>query len=863
MDSSDYEYIRNMTLMFFLDRLMDKGQPRSLHDLSCQFGTKGFTKEMRQIAGGSQRGLRKFLSQYPSLFTIEDDQVYITNMVSKDATKERRDYSKEAADYFRQKLEQYGHAEVPIKSLFGHRSQAPPEIRHVSGQTAREFKDFLCKNEDIYVVTDDYVVLKSVLEKVGPDGEQLTIRRVPEEVSIDPYLMQQLVNLLEDVVFTLSNKCEKKRANTNNNNDKNYHRNNNNNNDAETSAITLDELFNYMKDNHANELWSRMVNNTNDLCTLLKMNSKLFLVQSIYVSLTPEREQQIRSGQKNHSLLKLTSNGTNGLTNSSSPASDKHNNSNRDISNNSPPSQQNSGNSSLTPPRSMSPVSSVSPVSSPSRVSSAGSFQQRVRSQIMKALADNASMYKNDSYSQPHNVFSDATLLRYTQIVSKTKEGEEIVNDIINTESIVAIDCEGVNLGSSGSITLVEIAVMSRPPSPTSKRFANQSNGVRFGTKNVPRIYIFDVLFNPDFLSGCLKRLLEAPNVIKVFHDVRNDSSALYFQHGIRLMNVFDTQVAHSVLQQQNCGKPVYKSKFISLQSLCELYTGITLSPRKEAVKKSFRRDQKFWSHRPLTEDMIYSAVWDVYPLVPDVYLSMHKSIKPEYLELLAQLNKEAVLSKIKPEEVKTSKKLRKIDMEVTDLKQKLYNTESKQVILSNREIRLLRFIDMTEEIKAKIEGSQKVAKKLERLARKQSEGKDGSDRNANNLSSDSEDGESDDDRGNDMEDFDYYDQSDSESNQSQEMVNCVNNNYHNNNHNYNHNNNNNDNRKSLSPSESIVSQRSCCNCNCHTSISETKQSIILTSTPNSINRHLVDASIQTLSTGDIAIAQVYLQDDY
>ena len=75
MDGNDYEYIRNLTLLFFLDRLIDKGQPRTLHDLSCQFGTKGFTKEMRQIAGGSQSGLKKFLSQYPSLFTIDEDKV--------------------------------------------------------------------------------------------------------------------------------------------------------------------------------------------------------------------------------------------------------------------------------------------------------------------------------------------------------------------------------------------------------------------------------------------------------------------------------------------------------------------------------------------------------------------------------------------------------------------------------------------------------------------------------------------------------------------------------------------------------------------------------------------------------------------
>ena len=72
---ADFDSIRDKTLLFFLDHLMDKGQPRTLHDLSCQFGAKGFTKEMRQIAGGSQSGLKKFLAQFPSLFSIEGDNV--------------------------------------------------------------------------------------------------------------------------------------------------------------------------------------------------------------------------------------------------------------------------------------------------------------------------------------------------------------------------------------------------------------------------------------------------------------------------------------------------------------------------------------------------------------------------------------------------------------------------------------------------------------------------------------------------------------------------------------------------------------------------------------------------------------------
>lgn len=74
-----YELARNMTLLFFFERLLDKGEPRTLHDLSCQFGSKGFTKEMRQIAGGSQSGLKKFLAQYPALFSIDGDYVNVNS----------------------------------------------------------------------------------------------------------------------------------------------------------------------------------------------------------------------------------------------------------------------------------------------------------------------------------------------------------------------------------------------------------------------------------------------------------------------------------------------------------------------------------------------------------------------------------------------------------------------------------------------------------------------------------------------------------------------------------------------------------------------------------------------------------------
>lgn len=62
MESMEYEQARNLTLLFFFERLIDKNEPRTLHDLSCQFGAPGFTKEMRQIAGGSESG-ENFISE--------------------------------------------------------------------------------------------------------------------------------------------------------------------------------------------------------------------------------------------------------------------------------------------------------------------------------------------------------------------------------------------------------------------------------------------------------------------------------------------------------------------------------------------------------------------------------------------------------------------------------------------------------------------------------------------------------------------------------------------------------------------------------------------------------------------------------
>ena len=81
-----------------------------------------------------------------------------------------RDYTREAINYFKERMKAYGPGtEVPIKSLLGHRSQAPPEVRHISGQHVKEFKEFLAKFPDDFVIReeDDVIYLKEDEGKVS------------------------------------------------------------------------------------------------------------------------------------------------------------------------------------------------------------------------------------------------------------------------------------------------------------------------------------------------------------------------------------------------------------------------------------------------------------------------------------------------------------------------------------------------------------------------------------------------------------------------------------------------------------------------------------------------------------------------
>ncbi|CAG0891072.1 unnamed protein product, partial [Cyprideis torosa] len=659
---------------------------------------------------------------FPSLFTIEGDEVRITNYSGGDLTDEenstgrasgKRDYLKEAVEYFQEKLLVYGPpgSEVPIRSLLGHRSQAPPEVRHISGQHIRDFRNFLASAPSVFQLTEEHVILKpSAVSDSGlgsPSKVQGSPQKAPSvtatrslisyltsvlDKSRNPMSVQQLYAMLDEQYF-LRQKNEKL-AIIETSGDPNS-----------SSAVVENDAIRFIK-------------SSQDLLTFLKMHSELFHVQDHLVS--PRHMPQ-------------------------SPVK-------RPGSRNSPQQVSSPREESSTPFQQQTP-------------------KQRLNSVLLKALSDNAGRDTVPvspqslpcvlgSHESPRGEGDSGVLLtpswRSIRVITSVKECQVVCQKLIAGHSVISLDGEGVNLGPDGPATLLQI-----------------------GTGDGD-VFVFDVMINKRLVTeGGLKEIFESENILKmqlniltvflaavagvaqstldllahdrqklsvyenqcdppfkavdggycyflaynVMHDCRSDAAALHWQFGVTLRNVFDTQTANAVVQYQQSGRPVYKVKNVGLNTLCKLY-GLPCNPRKEQLKSCYRKDQRYWARRPLTEDMLTYAAFDAYILLPTIYEKMKSLLQDCSMSLFWELCAEQVDHFITRDEVKARKRNRKVEAEVAELREKLDSAEKgKTLVLSNREIRLLRFLELSDADKEKLEGSLKVVKKLDRLAGKNAGG--------------------------------------------------------------------------------------------------------------------------------------------
>ena len=529
-------------------------------------------------------GLKKFLLQYPALFIVDGNHVNVNcfqTHTNEDngAGAATKDYIQEAKDYFSQKLLQYGAGtEVPIKSLLGHRSQASPQVRHISGQHIKEFTDFLAKYPDYFRVTEDHVVL--VNYDAATEVPQTEKLHLPQP-SIDVKFTQEILDFFAQCIEI-------------------------------KGPILVDQLFHLVTSNFPQDQWYRIFKTPNDLTTFLKLFSDCFHIQSNLVTLL--QKPKISENHIHHAEKVLYKNNLNqtaspliGDFKLNEPVSNSNmminnNNNNKNYKSESPSGNYNddslsNGRNSVNDLPSMgfghsfheihlenlcakncptkityayAPVENAMTATTPVTTTPIPpapkterdrerrgnlTLKQRISNLVTKTLAENEEKDKklpnvlqtlNNGSVSSSNSSSTATspihsksyflsntwkikVLQNTQIISTIHESLFVCNAIMKSAPspdervVISFDSKGVNLGVKGQLTLIEIGTV---------------RGEAF---------IFDLQQCPQMmLDGGIKMLLEDENIIKIIHDCRNDSYNLYTQYDILLRNVFDTQVRNN-----------------------------------------------------------------------------------------------------------------------------------------------------------------------------------------------------------------------------------------------------------------------------------------------------------------------------
>ncbi|GBN80873.1 piRNA biogenesis protein EXD1, partial [Araneus ventricosus] len=85
--------------------------------------------------------------------------------------------------------------------------------------------------------------------------------------------------------------------------------------------------------------------------------------------------------------------------------------------------------------------------------------------------------------------------------------------------------------------------------------------------------FLFDFLsLGEDAFKKGLKSILENARIQKIFHDCRLASDCLYHKYGVRLVNVFDTQVADFIVMMQMIQKDKINNRVNTLDACLSYY---------------------------------------------------------------------------------------------------------------------------------------------------------------------------------------------------------------------------------------------------------------------------------------------------
>lgn len=149
--------------------------------------------------------------------------------------------------------------------------------------------------------------------------------------------------------------------------------------------------------------------------------------------------------------------------------------------------------------------------------------------------------------------------------------------DILMHQPVIGFDCEGTRLGRFGKLALMQF-------------------------RTVDSVFICDAM--KEGLVKIFQPVLESEKIVKVMHDCREDTSALFHQAQIEVKTVFDTQIAYRL-----------REKILFMPSLHFI--------NDSAGNNELSMNEDTWLVRPLGREAVQYAIKDVLPS-----LALYKSME-------------------------------------------------------------------------------------------------------------------------------------------------------------------------------------------------------------------------------------------
>jgi len=180
--------------------------------------------------------------------------------------------------------------------------------------------------------------------------------------------------------------------------------------------------------------------------------------------------------------------------------------------------------------------------------------------------------------------------VRDLRLITSRAKATDLVEKLLTQSEmpVIGIDCEGVRLGRFGRLSLMQISLSSTEVALVDARV--------------------------DGVIQAISPILRSEKVGKIFHDCREDSAALFHQYdGIRLRNVFDTQIANLLHQRIEKKKPLHQ---IGYTDLVKDRLDVNDSEGVD-MKQRMIEDVNLWHRRPLTTELVDYAIHGVKYLVP------------------------------------------------------------------------------------------------------------------------------------------------------------------------------------------------------------------------------------------------------